>query len=329
MNKNIKKLLILLLILTVSLLYGCNQEVAEEIEENPAESEDIGQVENIEEENPKPQVEENEEEEDEDEEVETSENEDKETEEIEEDKTNETISIPVYYIKDNGTDTYIVREVHEIPKTESLAKASLEELISGEIQTEGASRQLPSNTEILGINISDGKCIVDFSEEVLDMNVGASGEAMAIQAIVNTLTEYSSIDQVEFWVENSKEKANDWWGHVGLDGMELTRQMSMVWEPEIWIEEPKEGQAIGDKLRVKGSMIVFESTGGYRLEDENGKVLAEGTIQGEDNEGVRSFFDFTIEIGDVETDQGNLYMYGFSGKDSSETGTVSVDIKFD
>ena len=136
--------------------------------------------------------------------------------------------LTLYYLRDNGFETVLVREVHLVEKTDEVAKAALNELISGQIKTKDAFRPLPEKTKINSIKINDGLAVIDFSKEVLNMAIGSGGESAAIQAIVNTLTEFPTITEVEFWVDGSKENANEWWGHVGLDGIELKRDLSNV-----------------------------------------------------------------------------------------------------
>ncbi|MEG3070925.1 MAG: GerMN domain-containing protein [Candidatus Syntrophopropionicum ammoniitolerans] len=101
---------------------------------------------------------------------------------------------------------------------------------------------LPAATKVNSIDIEDGLATVDFSQEVLHANVGASGEALGIQSIVNTLTEFPEIKKVSFTVEGEVETAMDWWGHVGLYQQPFSRDLSQVNEPSIWVNSPGPGR---------------------------------------------------------------------------------------
>lgn len=149
----------------------------------------------------------------------------------------QTMDLAVYYLKDSKNDIYLVREVHTVEKNPAAAKAALNELISGSPITTGAYRVLPVNTRVLGISIVQGVATVDFSSEVLMANVGASGEAMGIVSIVNTLTEFPTIQKVQFTVDGKAENGMDWWGHVGLYDQPFKRNLGSVVEPIIW-EQP-------------------------------------------------------------------------------------------
>ncbi len=190
--------------------------------------------------------------------------------------TAQTMDIAVFYLKDKDDNMYLVREVHTVPKSEGVAMAALNELISGTPLTEGAIKVLPVDTKILGISIKDGLATVDFSEEVLSANVGSSGEALGITSIVNTLTEFSTIQKVQFTVEGSAEDAMGWWGHVGLQDQPFVRDLSAVEEPLIWVTTPKSNQKLTSPFGLRGTAIIFEATVNYRLTDSTGAVLAQG-----------------------------------------------------
>lgn len=240
----------------------------------------------------------------------------------------EMMDLVLYYILDMDNEFTLVREVHQVKKTDQVAKAAMEELISGNILTDKAIRPLPEHTKIHSINIKDGKAIIDFDKNVLDHAAGSSVEAESIQAVVNTLTEFDNVKEVEFWVDGSKEKADNWWGHVGLHDLKLTRNLDRVWTPAIWLTSPKNGDQVSNKLRMVGSSMTFESTVGYTVKDKDGNILAEDTFTPSDGYDVRRLFDISIDLKDPSHKEGTLEVYGISGKDGSPTDKVTVDIKF-
>ena len=164
------------------------------------------------------------------------------TAEVSDTQTMETV---VYYIKNKDNKPYLVREIHLVEKSAQTAKAALEELVLGRPLTKEAFNVFPKGTKILGINIKDGLATVDFSQEVLSANTGAAIEALGIASIVNTMTEFPSVQKVKLTVEGSAEKGMDWWGHIGLYKQPFTRDLSRVMEPAIWLTAPKAGQTVG------------------------------------------------------------------------------------
>ena len=93
-------------------------------------------------------------------------------------------------------------------------RAALEALISGPV-SEGKSPSIPRDTILKNISILNGICTVDFSREFIDNHWGGSaGEMTTLASIVNTLTEFSSIEKVMILVEG---KAGATIGNILLD----------------------------------------------------------------------------------------------------------------
>jgi hypothetical protein len=238
----------------------------------------------------------------------------------------QTMDIAVYYLKSGDQDIYLVREVHTLPKSEGIARAALNELISGTPVTEGAYRVLPAGTKILGIKIESGLATVDFSKEVLYANVGAAGEGLGIDSIVNTLTEFPTIRQVAFTVEGSAKNGMDWWGHVGLYDQPFTRHLGMVYEPAIWVTSPAAGKKVVNPIRLQGSAQVFEATVCYRLTDTDGFVLAEGFTMAITEDAFRGDFDVSIPFSPTAAGQGRLEVFEESAMDGSEIHKVIIPV---
>jgi len=240
-----------------------------------------------------------------------------------------TMRLAVYYLKLDERNAYLVREVHEVPKTSAVARAALEELIRGEPVTPGARRVLPPDTRVLGIKIENGLATVDFSKEVLRANVGAAGEALGIQSIVNTLTEFSQIDRVAFTVEGRLDQAaRDWWGHVGLYGQPFRRDLSQVWEPAIWVTSPAPGTTVASPLVVRGSAMVFEGTVQGRVVAEGGRVLAQGFTTATVGAPGRGDFELRLDFPAPPEKTGWVEVYSISAEDGREEHLVRVPVRF-
>ncbi|MCL6558390.1 MAG: GerMN domain-containing protein [Firmicutes bacterium] len=237
--------------------------------------------------------------------------------------------VAVYYLKMTARDLYLVREVHEVQRTPALARAALQELISGAPKTPGAYRVLPEETKILGITVKQGLATVDFSKEVLWANVGSAGEALGIQSIVNTLTEFPSIKKVAFRVEGKlDEAAMNWWGHVGLYGQPFKRDLSEVYEPVIWVYRPQPGQRVTSPLIVTGSARVFEATVQVRLLDGEKRVITSASGMATAGAPERGEFTIKLEFKPPKTDKGYLEVFWPSPKDGSPLDVVRIPLAF-
>jgi len=74
---------------------------------------------------------------------------------------------------------------------------------------------IPEGTKLLNIYIQDRICYVDFSQEFIDNHPGGTAaESMTLASIINTLTEFDSIDKVQIMVEG---KSGTTLGHIVLD----------------------------------------------------------------------------------------------------------------
>ena len=240
----------------------------------------------------------------------------------------QTMEVAVYYLKGGNEDIYLVREVHQVEKTAEVALAALNELIKGEPLTQDAHRVLPEDTRILGINIDNGLATVDFSPEVLRANVGSSGEELGIASIVNTLTEFPTIQEVSFMVDGQVENAMDWWGHVGLYEQPFQRDLSNVFEPAIWVTSPVKDQVITSPVTIRGNARVFEATVSFRLKDAAGNVLAEGFTTAAEGAPGRGDFEGELAFKPEGSGQGQLEVFEVSMKDGSDRNKVIIPVEW-
>jgi len=240
----------------------------------------------------------------------------------------QTMEIAVYYLKSTDQEFYLVREVHQVEKTTEVAQAALNELIKGDPVTPDAYRVLPEDTRILGVNIENGLATIDFSPEVLRANVGSSGEGLGIASIVNTLTEFPTIQEVAFTVDGQVENAMDWWGHVGLYEQPFQRDLSNVFEPSIWVTSPVKDQVISSPLKISGNARVFEATVSFRLKDAAGNVLAQGFATAAEGAPGRGDFEGELAFKPDGSGQGQLEVFEESMKDGSDLNKVIIPVEW-
>ncbi len=240
----------------------------------------------------------------------------------------QTMDVAVYYLKNSADEIFLVREVHQVERSKAIARAALNELIVGTPLTPEAYRVLPADTRILDINVDQGLATVDFSGEVLKANVGASGEALGIASIVNTLTEFSTIQSVQFTVDGQVDKGMDWWGHVGLYEQPFSRNISSVYEPVIWVTAPVANQIISSPVKIIGTARVFEATVSFRLRDANGNILAEDFTTASEGAPSRGIFEAELAFNPEAAMKGQLEVFEVSMKDGSEVHKVIIPVEW-
>lgn len=116
-------------------------------------------------------------------------------------------------------------EIRNLPVYDSrTAWAALQALIDGPEET-GHYPTIPEGTVVLDLGIANGICTVNFSREFIDNHWGGSaGEMMTLSSIVNTLTEFPTIQKVMILVEG---KAGETLGNILLD-QPLERSPEMI-----------------------------------------------------------------------------------------------------
>lgn len=97
----------------------------------------------------------------------------------------------------------LVREERVIPKVEGIGRAAVNELIKGPDLASNLLPTIPDHTILLDINVRQEErlAIVDLSRAVIDNHIGgSSAEIMTVYSIVNTLTQFPTVDQVQILV---------------------------------------------------------------------------------------------------------------------------------
>lgn len=112
------------------------------------------------------------------------------------------VDIVLYFADQNGD--YLKAEKRQIEMVPGLARATVEELIKGP-KEKGLTRTIPQGTAVRDINIEKGLCRIDLSKQFKDNHWGgSSGEILTVYSLVDTLTQYDTIEKVEILVEGQK-----------------------------------------------------------------------------------------------------------------------------
>jgi spore germination protein GerM len=126
----------------------------------------------------------------------------------------ESISLNLYFPDRNAQNVFLEKR-EMLVLDAAVGKAAVQGLINGPAESDLVP-SIPEGTRLLNIYILDKVCYVDFSREFIDNHSGGSaGEMMTLASIVNTLTDFDSIDMVQILVEG---KSGETLGNIRLDG---------------------------------------------------------------------------------------------------------------
>lgn len=106
------------------------------------------------------------------------------------------------WFSDASGQTLVVEE-REIAKVEGIARETINELIKGPDPQSSLLPTIPVGTMLNDINVKDdGLIIVDLSSELINNHIGGStAEALTVYSIVNTLTQFPTVDRVQLLID--------------------------------------------------------------------------------------------------------------------------------
>ncbi len=236
-----------------------------------------------------------------------------------------TMGVKVYFMLEGGGSEsrpgpFLVSVYREVPQTVQVATAAMNALIAGPTADERASvpalsSAVPADTMLLGISIDAGLAIVDLSRE-FEAGGGTFSMAARLAQVVFTLTQFSTIEQVQFRLDGEAVTIFSSEGIIMDHPVGRSDYQDLT--PAIFIDDPAYGAPVTDPIRVRGVAAVFEAQFNWTLANWDGLVVAEGTAMTDNGMGWGSF-DFTIDFPiAVDAEQlASLILFDYSAKDGT------------
>jgi len=113
------------------------------------------------------------------------------------------IMLDIYFMEITDTSFELGKETREFG-TFGGPQVDLEEVMAELLkgpETDDLSRVIPEGTVLRGITLEYGVAYADFSEELLQTDVGSEAEAVLVDSIVKTLTQLEEVGSVQILVE--------------------------------------------------------------------------------------------------------------------------------
>lgn len=115
-------------------------------------------------------------------------------------------SFKIYFSNEDSEFLVPERRSINVSSGDTVEKLIMAELMKGPKEG-GHFRTIPQEAKLLSIETKDGVCFVNFSKEFVDKHFGGTTEQqLTIYSIVNSLTELSTVDRVQFLIEGEKKE---------------------------------------------------------------------------------------------------------------------------
>lgn len=230
-----------------------------------------------------------------------------------------TIVRAYFHLGGDESSEGIVAVLREVPKTQAVARAALEQLLLGLQGREtfdgaGLSTMIPEGTQLLGISIDDGVATVDLSGEFATGG-GSASAMMRLAQVTFTLTQFPTVQGVSFKLDGRPVTVFGSEGIV-LDGP-VTREDYTDLLSDIWVDRPAWGAGLGNPARITGLANVFEAHFRVAILDGDGLPIADEGVMATCGTGCYGTFDVTLHYDVSEPQYGALRVYNLSAMDGS------------
>ncbi|WP_311650306.1 GerMN domain-containing protein [Selenomonas artemidis] len=128
-------------------------------------------------------------------------------------KEPKALKVNVYYPKDDGMGLVAVTRTVNTEKDDKYT-AAMKSLLTG-TKEKGQTTVIPKKAKLHSVKVQDGTATVDFSKELQqNFGGGSTGEEMLVGSIVDTLTEFPEVKNVQILIDGAKVETLS--GHMDL-----------------------------------------------------------------------------------------------------------------
>jgi hypothetical protein len=206
-----------------------------------------------------------------------------------------------------------------------VGRRALEALLDGPVGVEaeiGQVSEIPAGTELLGLDIAEGRATVDLSG---DFEAGGGSLSMRLRAaqVVFTLTQFETVDTVSFMIDGRPVETIGGEG-VAVDDVDRTDFAAVT--PFILVESPVPGQAISSPVEITGMANTFEATVQYLVTDGEGLIVDEGFTTATAGNGVFGTFSVTSSFAVGRPGVGAVVAFEDSARDGQPINVYEVPV---
>lgn len=162
----------------------------------------------------------------------------------------------MFWVADTGTDLRLFREDRAVDRTDTPGLTALRALVASQPVDADYSSLWPQDTVIHDVTITTDEAVVDMAPPRL--NVGAAGEALAVQQLLWTLLAAEpAVQSMRITVDGAAVESLA--GHVDAT-QPFRRPPAYEVVAQVWLLEPQEGSThSGSSITLSGMACTFEA----------------------------------------------------------------------
>lgn len=180
-----------------------------------------------------------------------------------------------------------------------------------------------SDTELLGLSMSDGVASIDFNAAFYDMS-SVTETQLALGTVVYALTQFDDIDSVLFLRDGEIADV------VGADGIVLdgpqTREGYYDLLPLIFIDSPADGATVEPTFTISGLANTFEASLAWRIYLDDGTTVAEGFDTATCGSGCWGEYAIDIDRLFAVDTHVHIELFEYSAKDGSVQNRTEIEV---
>lgn len=233
-----------------------------------------------------------------------------------------TQTVRVYFARGE----YLGVVTRTVPETPAIARAAMEELLSGPSAAEadwGFSSEVPDGTRLLGLTIEGGTARVDLSGD-FESGGGMLSVTMRLAQVVYTLTQFPGVERVVLMMDGQVVDVFTGEGLM-LDEPQTRAGFEYVL-PAIFLEGPTPGETVTSPVRLTGTANTFEAAFMVRVLGQDGSTIVEQPAMATSGSGTRGTFDVSIPYPLAAGGSGTIVVYESSAKDGSDINVIEIPV---
>lgn len=221
-------------------------------------------------------------------------------------------AVRLFWVADTGTDLRLFREDALTPRTDTPGATALQYLVSHAPVDPDYASLWPADTVVNSVVITGSEAVVDLA--ALRLNVGAAGEAMAIQQLLWTLLAAEPrVQSMRITVDGRTVESLA--GHVDTTGA-FRRPPSYEVVAQVWLLEPRQGSRRADSsITLSGMACTFEANVVWTI--RRGATVVKSGATTADNGACPTWSPWSVVVNGLDPGTYTAEAAEYSAKDGS------------